>query len=304
MILKVIQEAGKVILSKEHSLKLALTCLLARGNLLIEDLPGMGKTTLSHTLAQLMGLSYKRIQFTSDLLPADILGLSVFDKQLGTFQFRPGPVFAQLILADELNRATPRTQSALLEAMEEGQVTLEGETRVLPQPFFVIATQNPAEQMGTFLLPESQLDRFLMCITLGYPDKTAEKALIKGLDSRHRLNMLKPIMTAERLIACQNDVQKIFISDAVVDYILRLSYFTRERAEFLSGISPRGSMALARCAQAWAYIHQRDFVLPEDVQAILPSVINHRVVIHNRFSEQKNLASTLLLKQVPVIDNL
>lgn len=300
MIAKVIQEAGRVILNKEHSLKLALACLLAKGNLLIEDLPGMGKTTLSHTLAQLMGLSYKRIQFTSDLLPTDILGVSVFDKETGAFQFRPGPVFAQLILADEINRATPRTQSALLEAMEEGQVTLEGESRVLPRPFFVIATQNPAEQMGTFPLPESQLDRFLMCLALGYPDKQAEKALVKGLDSRQMINTLQPVMTAEKLLACQADVARIFLADAVVDYILRLAFFTREQTEFLCGISPRGSMALARCAQAWAYIHARDFVLPEDVQAILPAVINHRVLIKSPYAERNSTASGLLLKYVPV----
>ncbi len=303
MISRVIQEAGKVILGKEHQLKLSISCLFAQGNLLIEDLPGMGKTTLSQVLAQVMGLSYTRIQFTSDLLPADILGVSIYEKETGTFQFRPGPVFSQLILADEINRATPRTQSALLEAMEEKQVTLEGITRPLPRPFFVIATQNPSSQMGTFLLPESQLDRFLMRICLGYPTKQAEKSLLRGQDSRSLIKRLDTVCTPEYLIECQSAIHTLFLSESVIDYILRLVHFTREYSGFICGLSPRGSIAIARSAQAWAFIHGRDHVLPEDVQAILPAVVDHRVMTLSNTGEKRESASALLLAQVPVIAN-
>lgn len=270
-------QVAKVILGKEPQIKLAFACLLARGHLLIEDLPGVGKTTLAHTLAQTLGLHFQRIQFTSDLLPADILGVSIYDRETGGFTFHPGPVFSQVILADEVNRATPKSQSALLEAMEEHQVTAEGETRPLPEPFFVIATQNPAHQIGTFPLPESQLDRFLMRIELGYPDASAERALLQGRDRRDLLAELRPCMRPEELIALQQRVAAVRASDALIDYLQALLAFTREPNRYRGGLSPRAGLALLRGAQAWALIEGRDHVLPEDVQAILPSVAGHRL---------------------------
>ncbi|WP_374439512.1 AAA family ATPase [Pseudomonas panipatensis] len=266
-----------ILLGKEVQVRLALTCLLARGHLLIEDLPGMGKTTLSHALARVLGLSFQRIQFTSDLLPGDILGTSVFDKDSGQFVFHPGPIFAELVLADEINRATPKSQSALLEAMEEGQVTIEGATRPLPEPFFVIATQNPVSQGGTFALPESQLDRFLMRLSLGYPGRAAEKALLLGEARRDLLPRLEPLLTLEELAAWQAEVPKVHASDALVDYVLRLAEATRSQPAFALGLSPRGSLALLAAARAWALLAGRDYVIPEDVQAVLPSVAGHRL---------------------------
>ncbi|SDH46187.1 AAA family ATPase [Pseudomonas panipatensis] len=266
-----------ILLGKEVQVRLALTCLLARGHLLIEDLPGMGKTTLSHALARVLGLSFQRIQFTSDLLPGDILGTSVFDKDSGQFVFHPGPIFAELVLADEINRATPKSQSALLEAMEEGQVTIEGATRPLPEPFFVIATQNPVSQGGTFALPESQLDRFLMRLSLGYPGRAAEKALLLGEARRDLLPRLEPLLTLEELTAWQAEVPKVHASDALVDYVLRLAEATRSQPAFALGLSPRGSLALLAAARAWALLAGRDYVIPEDVQAVLPSVAGHRL---------------------------
>ncbi|UCP00331.1 MoxR family ATPase [Metapseudomonas lalkuanensis] len=268
---------NQVLLGKEAQVRLALTCLLARGHLLIEDLPGMGKTTLGHVLARVLGLSFQRIQFTSDLLPGDILGTSVFDKDSGQFVFHPGPVFAELVLADEINRATPKSQSALLEAMEEGQVTIEGATRPLPEPFFVIATQNPASQGGTFALPESQLDRFLMRLSLGYPAKAAEKALLQGESRRELLPRLEPIFTHAELGLIQAEVPKVIARDAVVDYVLRLVDATRSQPQFAWGLSPRASLALLSAARAWALLAGRDYVIPEDVQAVLPSVVGHRL---------------------------
>ncbi|MDH4871933.1 MoxR family ATPase [Pseudomonas sp. BN515] len=268
---------NQVLLGKEAQVRLALTCLLARGHLLIEDLPGMGKTTLGHALAKVLGLSFQRIQFTSDLLPGDILGTSVFDKDSGQFVFHPGPVFAELVLADEINRATPKSQSALLEAMEEGQVTIEGATRPLPEPFFVIATQNPASQGGTFALPESQLDRFLMRLSLGYPAKAAEKALLQGESRRELLPRLEPVFTHAELGLIQAEVPKVIARDAVVDYVLRLVDATRSQPQFAWGLSPRASLALLSAARAWALLAGRDYVIPEDVQAVLPSVVGHRL---------------------------
>ncbi len=268
---------NQVLLGKEAQVRLALTCLLARGHLLIEDLPGMGKTTLSHALAKVLGLSFQRIQFTSDLLPGDILGTSVFDKDSGQFVFHPGPIFAELVLADEINRATPKSQSALLEAMEEGQVTIEGATRPLPEPFFVIATQNPVSQGGTFALPESQLDRFLMRLSLGYPAKAAEKALLVGDSRRSLLPRLEPIFNHSELASIQAEVPKIRASDALVDYVLRLVEATRSQSQFAWGLSPRASLALLAGARAWALLAERDYVIPEDVQAVLPSVVGHRL---------------------------
>jgi MoxR-like ATPase len=272
-----IAQVSTVLLGKEPQIRLALACLLSRGHLLIEDLPGMGKTTLSHALARVMGLSYTRIQFTSDLLPADVLGVSVFDKNTGSFAFHPGPIFNQLILADEINRTTPKSQSALLEAMEEQQVTIEGETRPLPKPFFVIATQNPNNQGGTFALPESQLDRFLMRIELGYPDPAAERQLLKGEDRRDVLSRLQPTMTPAQLAEMQAQCQHVKVSDALLDYIQRLVLFTRQAPEFAYGLSPRGALALLAAARSWAFLEDRLHVVPEDVQAVLPSVVEHRL---------------------------
>ena len=272
-----LSQVGTVLLGKRHEIKLALACLLSRGHLLIEDLPGMGKTTLAHALAQALGLSFNRIQFTSDLLPADILGVSIFDKNTSKFTFHPGPIFNQLLLADEINRTTPKTQSALLEAMEERQVTVEGETRPLPSPFFVIATQNPGTQAGTFPLPESQLDRFLMRIELGYPDPAAERELLKGEDRRHILARLKPSLGIRELVDLQQQCQEVKVSEALLDYVQRLVQYTRQAPEFAYGLSPRGSLALLACARAWALIDQRSHVVPEDVQAVLPSVVEHRL---------------------------
>ncbi|WP_339490625.1 AAA family ATPase [Pseudomonas sp. EL_65y_Pfl2_R95] len=268
---------NQVLLGKEQQVRLALACLLARGHLLIEDLPGMGKTTLSQALAKVLGLSFQRIQFTSDLLPGDILGTSVFDKDTGQFVFHQGPIFAELVLADEINRATPKSQSALLEAMEEGQVTIEGATRALPDPFFVIATQNPVSQGGTFALPESQLDRFLMRLSLGYPAKAAEKALLMGDARRTLLPKLAPVLDHAQLALLQNEVPKIRVSDALVDYVLRLVEATRSQPQFAWGLSPRASLALLAASRAWAMLEGRDYVIPEDVQAVLPSVVGHRL---------------------------
>lgn len=272
-----LQAVNEVLLGKETQVRLALTCLIADGHLLIEDLPGMGKTTLSHTLAKVLGLSFQRIQFTSDLLPSDILGTSVFDKDSGRFVFHPGPIFAELVLADEINRATPKSQSALLEAMEEGQVTIEGATRPLPQPFFVIATQNPTTQGGTFALPESQLDRFLMRLSLGYPAKAAEKALLMGESRRDLLPRMSAVLDHAQLSALQAQARAVRASDALVDYVLRLVEATRTQPQFAYGLSPRGSLALLAAAKAWALLLDRDYVIPEDVQAVLPSVVSHRL---------------------------
>ncbi|HDP3654925.1 TPA: AAA family ATPase [Pseudomonas aeruginosa] len=272
-----LKAVDEILLGKDRQVRLALACLLARGHLLIEDLPGMGKTTLSHALARVLGLSFQRIQFTSDLLPGDILGTSVFDKDSGQFVFHPGPIFAELVLADEINRATPKSQSALLEAMEEGQVTIEGATRPLPEPFFVIATQNPASQGGTFSLPESQLDRFLMRLSLGYPGRAAERSLLLGEARRDLLPRLEPLLDHAALAAFQAEVPKVRASDALADYVLRLVEATRTQPAFALGLSPRGSLALLAAARAWALLAGRDYVIPEDVQAVLPAVAGHRL---------------------------
>jgi MoxR-like ATPase len=274
---RVIDAAGRIILGKETQVRLALACMLARGHLLIEDLPGVGKTTLAHVLAQSLGLQFQRIQFTSDMLPADILGVSIYERDSGGFKFHPGPIFAQVILADEVNRATPKTQSALLEAMEEHQVTAEGETRKLPQPFFVIATQNPSEQVGTFPLPESQLDRFTMRIELGYPDHAAERALLSGTDRRDMLATLEPCMTPAELMELQTSVQRIHVSPALLDYVQAIVAHTRRSPDYVTGLSPRAALAIVHAARAWALLEGREKVIPEDVQAILPGVATHRL---------------------------
>lgn len=275
---KVVAQVGSIILGKERQIRLAIACLLARGHLLIEDIPGVGKTMLAHALATSLGLDFQRIQFTSDLLPADIIGVSIYDRENGGFRFHPGPIFSQVVLADEVNRATPKAQSALLEAMEEHQVTAEGETRRLRQPFFVIATQNPSYQVGTFPLPESQLDRFLMRIHLGYPDNEAERALLQGEDRRDLLAGLDPCMTAQELIALQHDAQQIHASAALLDYVQALVGHTRRAAEYVNGLSPRAALAVLYAARAWALMAGRGHAVPEDVQAVLPGVVGHRLI--------------------------
>ncbi|QDX79822.1 AAA family ATPase [Denitratisoma sp. DHT3] len=274
---QVLAAAGRVILGKERQIRLAVACLLAQGHLLIEDIPGVGKTTLAHLLARLLGLEFQRIQFTSDLLPADILGVSVFDREIGAFRFHPGPIFAQLILADEVNRATPKAQSALLEAMEERQVTVEGRTRPLPVPFFVIATQNPAHQIGTFPLPESQLDRFLMRLQLGYPDRAAERELLAGADRRTMVAELSPLLPPAALQELQQQVASVHAAPALIDYVQALAEHTRHGADFATGLSPRAALGLLAAARAWAWLERRDHVLPEDIQAVLPAVAGHRL---------------------------
>ncbi len=273
----VIHAAGRVILGKERQIRLALACLLARGHLLIEDMPGVGKTTLAHVLARLLGLQFQRIQFTSDMLPADILGVSTFDRERGGFNFHPGPIFAQVVLADEINRATPKTQSALLEAMEERQVTAEGQTRPLPSPFFVIATQNPSHQIGTFPRPESQLDRFLMRIELGYPDRSAERELLAGTDRRELLASLAPCSSPDELQRCPDAARALRVTGPLIDYVQALAAHTRKAPEWQGGLSPRAALALLAAARAWAWLAGRDHVLPEDVQAVLPGVAGHRL---------------------------
>jgi len=270
-------QVNAVILGKSQQVQLCLACLLARGHLLIEDVPGVGKTTLAQALARTLGLTHQRIQFTSDLLPADIIGASIFHREAGEFRFQAGPLFAQVVLADEVNRATPKTQSALLEAMEEHQVTVDGQTRHLPEPFFVIATQNPAYQIGTFPLPESQLDRFLMRVALGFPDAAAERALLTGESRRTLLPALEPVMAPAELLRAQARVPQVHASGALLDYVQALARHTRESPDFEAGLSPRATIALLRAAQAWALTEGRDAVLPEDVQAVLGGVIGHRL---------------------------
>ncbi len=274
---QILDDAGRLIVGKDHALRLALACVLARGHLLIEDVPGVGKTTLAHVMARLLGLDFQRIQFTADLLPADIVGVSIYDREEGRFHFHPGPVFSQLVLADEINRATPKTQSALLEAMEERQVTADGETRELPDPFFVIATQNPRNQIGTFGLPESQLDRFLMRVSLGYPDAAAERQLLDGGDRRVMLKHITPRIDVPTLLAWQNHVDQIHVAPALLDYVQALLAATRNAPHWELGLSPRAGLALLRAARAWAMIDGRPQVVPEDVQAVLPNVAEHRL---------------------------
>ncbi|MFV0478522.1 MAG: AAA family ATPase [Parahaliea sp.] len=273
-----VSEVGRILLGKENQIRLAICCLLARGHLLIEDLPGMGKTTLSHALADVLGLSYKRVQFTSDLLPADILGVSVYQPADASFTFYKGPIFSQLLLADEINRATPRTQSALLEAMAEEQVTVEGETRALPRPFFVIATQNPIHQSGTYPLPESQLDRFLMRLQLGYPHPQAEREMFLRLGTQAQDVKLSQCIDAGQLEDIRTMADTVHASDNLLDYLQRLVAYSRESAEFEVGLSPRGALALLQAAKTWAVMQGRTHVVPEDLQAVLLPVVAHRLV--------------------------
>jgi MoxR-like ATPase len=299
-ILAEVQDAiAQRLLGKSEAIKLALCAILARGHILIEDLPGMGKTTLAHSLAQSLGLQYARVQFTSDLLPADILGLSVFDARENRFEFHPGPVFSQVLLADEINRATPRTQSALLEAMAEGQVSIDGETRALPEPFIVIATQNPSEQMGTYPLPESQLDRFLIRMTLGYPDSDSELALFQRVVGRERQELPKtmPSLTdTEGLRALQIEVDQVSATDDVLHYVSRLVQATRNHPACALGLSPRGGLALLAASKAWAYLGGRRYILPDDVQAVFSAVAGHRLVpVTGSTSDSGQLVRDLLV---------
>jgi len=297
---KMVDRIGRFVLGKADQTRLALTCLLAGGHLLIEDIPGIGKTTLAKVLAKALGLAFRRVQFTSDMLPGDILGTSVFDQHSGSFRFHPGPIFTQVLLADEINRTTPKTQSALLEAMEEGQVTLDGMTRPLEKPFFVIATQNPLEQSGTYPLPESQLDRFLMRITLGYPDRDAEKRLLRDGGAQARLADMSAVLQAADVTALQGQVAEVHTSGALLDYIQDINHFTRTAPHFLVGLSPRAGLALVRASQAWAFIDGRDHAIPEDVQEVLPWVAGHRMRSADTFAEMDRQRLMDLLLQVPI----
>ena len=297
-----VKEVGNILLGKEPQIRLVLCCLFARGHLLLEDLPGMGKTTLSHALASVLGLSWKRVQFTSDLLPADILGVSVFDASDASFIFHPGPIFTQLLLADEINRTTPRTQSALLEAMAEGQVTVEGETRPLPQPFFVIATQNPVHQSGTYPLPESQLDRFLMRLELGYPHPQAEREMFERRHSgAMEIKNPRQCIDMEELETIRIAVSQVHASENLLDYLQRLVAYTRQSPEFEVGLSPRGALALLDCAKTWAAMHNRGHVVPEDLQSVLPAVAAHRLVPSGDYAGDGDALVDLLRRDVDVI---
>jgi len=266
-----------VIVGKDLQIRQSLTCLLAGGHLLIEDAPGVGKTTLAHAIAISLGLPFRRIQFTSDLLPSDVIGVSVYERTSAQFTFHPGPIFSEVLLADEINRASPKTQSALLEAMEESQVSIDGMARPLPQPFFVIATQNPLHQVGTFPLPESQLDRFLMCISLGYPDHAAERALLAGDSRRDMLKAMPAISRPSDLLAAQQEVKQVFCSAALLDYVQALLAHSRSSGAYVDGLSPRAGLALLAAARAWSWLDGRDHVIPEDVQNVTPGVVGHRL---------------------------
>jgi MoxR-like ATPase len=291
-----IEQINGHILGKREQVKLAVACLLARGHLLIEDLPGVGKTTLAHLLARTLGLEFNRVQFTSDLLPADILGVSIFERPSEKFVFHPGPIFAQVVLADEINRASPKCQSALLEAMEERQVTIEGQTYPLPQPFFVIATQNPNDQVGTFPLPESQLDRFLMVLSIGYPDRAAERELLLGEGRRTDISQLQPQISPAELFEIQQQVQRVAVGEPLVEYLQRIIDKTRQSPSFATGLSPRAGLALLHAGRAWALLEGRDFVRPDDIQAVLAAVVNHRLLI----TGEGSVSAVEHLQEIPI----
>lgn len=298
----IVREVGRVLLGKDRQIRLGLCALFARGHLLIEDLPGMGKTTLSHALARVLGLDFRRVQFTSDMLPGDILGVSVFDPDARAFSFHPGPIFTEVLLADEINRSTPKTQSALLEAMAERQVSIEGETRALPADFFVIATQNPLSQAGTFALPESQLDRFLMRISIGYPDRDAERAILAGAAAARSPEVLEARITREQLHHIQREAAGVAASASLLDYVQRLVAFSRTAPGFAQGLSPRGALALMAAARGWAYMEERTHVVPEDVQAVLPAVTAHRLRAGADFEGDGRALAARLLREVDVFD--
>lgn len=297
---QIVAQVSKVVLGKEDQIRLALTCLLAGGHLLIEDIPGIGKTTLAKVLSRCLGLNFRRIQCTSDMLPGDILGVSVFERKSSSFLFHPGPIFSQVLLADEINRATPKTQSALLEAMEERQVTVEGKTRALEQPFFVIATQNPIEQSGTFPLPESQLDRFLMRIDLGYPNRAAEKRLLSQGEARSSLGDIKPLLTSKDVLMFQQRVGDVKVSDALLEYVQDLLGYTRQSLHFHVGLSPRAGLNLISAAKSRAYMQQRDYALPEDLQQVMPWVVGHRLRSRDEGVEFPREKLMSILLEVPV----
>lgn len=298
-------QLNQIVLDKPQVVKLALSCVLAGGHLLLQDLPGMGKTTLAQGLAQLLGLSYNRVQFTNDMLPADILGMSIYNQTTQSFEFRKGAIFTQLLLADEINRSSPKTQSALLEAMEEHQVTQDGQTYRLPQPFFVIATQNPMQQAGVYPLPESQLDRFLMCLSLGYPSPAAERELLRGQDRREILASLNAVLETDAVLLARQSVQQVYVADVVLDYLQRLVAKTRVSQEY-HGLSPRGVLSLQRAAQAHAYVSGHQEVTPEDIQAVFAAVTDHRlgqrfVPSHVVGGQGTQTIAQRIMHEVPVI---
>lgn len=293
-------QVNQVIVGKPDVVRLTLTCLLAGGHLLLEDLPGVGKTTLAHAVASTFAFEFRRVQLTSDLLPSDLVGVSIYRRDLERFEFTPGPLFTQLLLADELNRGSPKTQSALLEAMAEQQITVDGQTRALPSPFFVIATQNPLEQVGTFALPESQLDRFLMTLNLGYPDAAAERLLLQGLDRRDVVRALRPLLSASEVGALQSHVQSLKVSSALLDYLQRLIAATRSAAEVRFGLSPRAGLALLKATRALAFIEGRDYAIPEDVQRVFVPVAAHRLALREGGADARSVALSLLKRTAVV----
>jgi MoxR-like ATPase len=295
-----VSTVNQIIMGKEQQVKLAFSCLLAQGHLLIEDLPGVGKTTLAHALATVMGVRYQRIQFTSDLLPADILGVSIYRRDKEKFEFHPGPIFSELVLADEINRATPKSQSALLEAMAEGQVTIEGVTHMLPMPFFVIATQNPLDLVGTFPLPNSQLDRFLLSISLGFPEPVIERELLTAQDRISMLRDTQAVISPDDVLQLTKDCQKIHVSDALLDYVQALLAETRNSRWFDTGLSPRAGIALLHCSKAYAFLENRDFAIPEDVKAIFPGLAHHRMTVPHGMETSVEEQISNLLSQVAI----
>lgn len=295
-----IEHIEQIIVGKPQQIRLAVCCLLSSGHCLIEDLPGVGKTTLAHAIAKTFGLDFNRIQFTSDLLPADILGVSIFDPHSQVFNFHHGPIFSHCVLADEMNRATPKTQSALLEAMEERQVTVEGETRKLKQPFFVIGTQNSLDQSGTFPLPESQLDRFMMKLNLGYPDQAAERLLLSGESRHHLLETMQPAMSQQALLALQKNVEDVHVSEPLLDYVQLLIAATRENNIFVFGLSPRAALSLLRASRAWALMNGRDFVEPGDIKAVFSAISCHRLIASEQHSKNVCTLVDKLLGQIVI----
>ncbi|MFT7490878.1 MAG: MoxR-like ATPase [Pseudohongiellaceae bacterium] len=300
LIASITDQLNSILLGKDKCVKLSLACVLAKGNLLIEDLPGMGKTTLAHGLAAVLALQFKRVQFTSDLLPGDVLGASIFNPKTSEFEFRAGPIFTQILLADEINRSSPKTQSALLEAMSENQVTVDGISHPLDEHFFVIATQNSQHQTGTFPLPESQLDRFMMRISLGYPDPESERELLQGLDPKQRLEALRAELSAQALKQLQDIVGNISVSDHLLDYFQRLLAYTRESGDFSHGLSPRAALAWLHCAKAWALIHQRHYVVPEDIQQLMLPVVGHRLLPSELETVARNVVDKII-RSVPIV---